>query len=72
MVADSISRLRTFGLYQDNNEVQVSLEVAIENIIEEIHSIKSTPKIPGYMKIDKLNLHLLRKSNYVTGSARRT
>ena len=50
MVADTISRLRTFGLYQDNNEeVQLSLEDVIENMIEEIHSIESTPKIPGYM-----------------------
>ena len=41
MVADVISRLRTSGLYQDNNneEVQLSHEDAIENIIEEILSI---------------------------------
>ena len=63
MVADTNSRQRTFGLYQDNNneEVQLSLDDAIENIIEEIQSIESTPKTPGYMKIDKLNLNLLRK-----------
>ena len=63
MVADVISRLRASGLYQDNNneEVQLSLEDVIENIIEEIHSIESTPKIPGYKKIDKLNLDLLQK-----------
>ena len=62
VIADVIPRLRTFGLYQDNNsEVQLSLEDAIENIIEKIHSIESTQKIPGYTKIVKLNLNLLRK-----------
>ena len=50
VVADTISRLRTFGLYKDNNEVQLSLEDVIKNIIEKIHSIESTPNIPGYMK----------------------
>ena len=52
-----------FGLYQDNNneEVQLSLEDVIENIIEDVNSIESTPKIPAYTKIDKLNLDLLRK-----------
>ena len=35
-------------LYQDNNneEVTLSLRDAIKNIIKEIHSIASTPKIP--------------------------
>ena len=63
MVADVISRLRTFGLYQDNNneDVQLSLKDAIKYIREEIHSFESTPKIPGYTKIDKLNVDLLRK-----------
>ena len=60
-VADVISRLRMFRIYQDNNneEVQLSFEDVIKDIIEEIHSIDSTPKIPGYTKIGKLNLHLL-------------
>ena len=37
VVADAISRLRMFGLYQDNNneEVQLSLTDVIKNIIEE-------------------------------------
>ena len=63
VIVDAISRLRMFGPYQDNNneEVQLSLKDVIEKIIEEVHSIKSTPKIPGYTKIDKLNLNLLRK-----------
>ena len=61
MVAGAISRLRTFGLHQDNNsaEVQLSLEDTIENIIEEVHTIESTPKIPAYTEIYMLNLDLL-------------
>ena len=61
MVADVISRLRTYGLYQDNNseEVKMSLEDAIENIIEEIHHMNSVPTAATYNKIDKLNLNLL-------------
>ena len=63
VVADVISRPRTFRLYQDNNneEVQLSLEDAIENTIEEIHNVNSTPKISAYTRMDKLNLSLLRK-----------
>ena len=62
VIADVISRLRMFGLYQENNyeEVQLSLEDAIENTIKEVHSIKVTTKIPDYTKIYKLNLNLLR------------
>ena len=63
MVADAIFRLRTFRLYQsnDNENVQLSLKDAVENIIEEIHSVESTPKLPIYAKIDKLNLDLFRR-----------
>ena len=52
VVADAISRLRTFGLYQDhdNEEIQLSLEDAFENNIEEIHSIESTPKFQPTQK----------------------
>ena len=58
VVADVISRLRMHMLYQDNNneEVQLSLEDAVENIIEEIHNINSAPTTTTYNKIDKLNL----------------
>ena len=61
MVADAISRWRTYGLYQDNNneEVQLSLKDAVKNIIEEIHNINSAPTTITYNKIDKLNLYLL-------------
>ena len=63
MLADVISRLRAFRLYQYNNneQFQLSLEDAIENFIEKLHNIGSTPKISAYTKIDKLNLNLLRK-----------
>ena len=63
MVADMISRLATFGLYQDNSneEIQLSLENAIENIIDEIHNVRSAPYTLAYTKIDKLNLDLLSK-----------
>ena len=73
VVADAISRLRTFGLYQDhdNEEIQPSLEDAVENNVKEIHNIELTPKIPANTNIDKLNLNLDRKNNYMTNSAKR-
>ena len=63
MVADVISRLSMFGLYQDNEnqEVQLSLEDAVENIIEVIHHIHSTCTATTYNKIDKLNLNFLQR-----------
>ena len=62
VVADAIYGLRMYGLYQDNNneEFQLSLEDAVENIIEEIHHINSTPTATTYNKIDKLKLKLLQ------------
>ena len=39
VVADVISSLRMYGLYQD----KLSLEDAVKNVIEEIHHINSTP-----------------------------
>ena len=61
MVADVISRLRAYELYQDNSseEVQVSLENALENVIEEIHHISAAPTATTYNNIDRLNLDLL-------------
>ena len=63
VVADVISRLRMYGLYQDNNneEVQLSLEDAVKNILEEIHNINSVPTTTTYNKIDMLNLDLLQR-----------
>ena len=62
MVADAISRLRTIGLYQDNNtkEAQPLLEDTVENILEELHNIHSIPTVTNYNKIDKLNLNVLQ------------
>ena len=52
VVADMISRLRMFRLYHNNNneDVQLSLKDAIENYIEEIHNVESTPNTPAYIK----------------------
>ena len=56
------ARLRTYRLYQgNNNEVQLSLEDAVKNVIEEIHHIDSAPIATTYNKIDKLNLNLLQR-----------
>ena len=58
-----IFRLRTYGLYQDNNneEVWLSLEDAVKNIIEETNNINSASNTTTYIKIDKLNLNLLQR-----------
>ena len=66
MVADVILRLRMYGLYQDTNgeEVQLSLEDAVKNILEEIHNIDSGPTTTAYTKTDKLNLDLLQKEQW--------
>ena len=52
MVADAVSRLRTISLYQDNDtkEAQLLLDDAVENILEEIHNIHSTPTVANYTK----------------------
>ena len=62
MVADAVSRLRTLGLYQDNNneDVPITTEDIIKNIIQEVHSANIVPKTPTY-NIGKLNLDVLRK-----------
>ena len=63
VVTDMISRLRMFGLSQDNNnkEMQLSLDDVVENTIDEIHHIHSTPTSTTYNKIDKLNLNVLQQ-----------
>ena len=62
VVADAISQLRNLGLYQDNGneDVPVTTEDVVENIIEVIHLTDVTPKIPMY-NVEKLNLDILRK-----------
>ena len=62
VVANLISRLRTLGLYQDNgnNDVQLTLEAVVKNVIAEVHSMDAVPKTPAY-NMEKLNLDVLRK-----------
>ena len=62
MVADAISRLRTLGLYQDNDneDVPSTVENIVENIIKEIQSADTAPRKPAY-NVGKLNLEVLRK-----------
>ena len=66
VVADTVFRLRMYRLYQDNSneEVQLSLEDAVENVIEEIHHIDTAPTTTTYSKIDKLNLNLLLRDQW--------
>ena len=46
VVADMISQLRTLGLYHNNNneDIPLSTEDVIKNIIEEIYSVEVAPK----------------------------
>ena len=62
VVADAISRLRTLGLYHDNDneDVPSAIEDIVNNIIEEVHSTDTAPKKPTY-NVEKLNLEVLRK-----------
>ena len=59
--ADAISRLRTLGLYQnnDNKDVPSAIEDIVENIIE-VHSADTAPKKSTY-HVGRLNLEGLRK-----------
>ena len=61
MVADAIFRLRTLGLCQDNDndDVLITTEYIIENIID-VHSTDVGPRTWTY-NIGKLNLDVLRK-----------
>ena len=62
VVTYTISQLRTLNLYQDsgNEDIPVTTEDVIENIIEEVHLTDVIQKIPMY-NIEKLNLDILRK-----------
>ena len=54
VVIDAVSRCRTPGLYQDNNNdaVPIATEDIIENIIEEVHS---TDVVQGHQPITLRN-----------------
>ena len=61
MVADKISQLRTLGLYDNGNEdVPITTENVIENILEEVHLTGTLQKTPAY-NVEKLNIDILRK-----------
>ena len=49
-MADPMSRLRTFGLYQDNGNDDIATrdDNVVENIIEEVHAIEWVPNSAGY------------------------
>ena len=62
LVADAISWLRTLGLHQDNDneDIPLTTEDVVENIIEEVHITEVMQKTPTY-NVQKLNLDVLRK-----------
>ena len=62
IVADAISWLRNRGLYQDNDneDIPITTEDVIKNIIEEFHIAEVIQRTPSY-NIEKLNLDILRK-----------
>ena len=61
IVADAISRLRTLGLYRDNDKKDEPSTIDdVENIIEEINSADPAPKKPTY-NVGKLHLEVLKK-----------
>ena len=62
MVANAISRLSTLGLYQDNGNEDVPLthEDVVKNIIEEVHSMDAVMRAPAY-NMEKCNLDVLRR-----------
>ena len=62
MVANVISWLRKLGLYQDNGneDVPLTIEDVVKNIIEEIQLMDTIPKKPAY-SMGKLKQNVLRK-----------
>ena len=62
VVADAISRLRTLGLYRDNdNKDELStIDDVVKNIVEEINSAASSLKKPTY-NVGKFNLEVFKK-----------
>ena len=62
MVTNAISRLRTLGLYQDNDNTDLAKtdDDIVDNVMEEVHAIERIPSSAIY-KIEKLNLDILRE-----------
>ena len=56
VVANAVSRFRTLGLYQDNDndDVPIMTEYIIKNFIKEVHSTDVVPRTPAY-NTGKLN-----------------
>ena len=65
VVADTISRLRILGLYQDNgnNDIATTDYNMVENIIEEAHAIEWVPNSASY-NMEKLILDALREKQW--------
>ena len=62
MGADAIFQLKTIGLCQDNGneDILVTTENVVENIIEEVYLADAIQKATMY-NTEKLNLDILRK-----------
>ena len=65
VVADTISRLRTLGLYQDNGNDNLAKtdNNVVDNIVEEVHAIEWIPKSATY-KREKVTLDVLREEQW--------
>ena len=61
VVVGTISRLKTLGLYQDNDndDIATTDDIVVENI-EEAHAIEWVPNSACY-NMEKLNLDILRE-----------
>ena len=64
IVADAISQLRTLGLYQGSGseDIPVTTEDVIKNMIEEVNIADVIQKTPTY-NVEKLNLDILTKEH---------
>ena len=62
VVADAIPRLRTLGLYQDNDNTDLAKtdDDIVDNIMEEVHAIEWIPNSATY-EMEKLILDVLRE-----------
>ena len=65
VVPDTISRLRTLGLYQDNgnDDIATTDNDMVEKCCKEVHAIKWVANSAGY-NMGKLNLDVLREEQW--------